>query len=437
MTGEARVAGRTRDRGPAPAGLVWRFLVPVLATAAFAAFALLFATDRSLYFAILNAIHVHPFAHPFLDTRFVTAQVECWQRGIDVYVRNPCDPLGRTLDYSPLWLRLPFLGRSAAWTPLFGLAIDLAFLLALFRMPWALGGAFDLVVAMGAVLAWATIFAAERGNTDLLMFAAAVWFAHLMRGSARARTAGYALVLAVGLLKFFPLTLLAFLVREPPRRMWTIGALCGLALLLFVACFHADLSRIGGNMANGLFGDMFGAQSLPFGVPTLLGREGPLPGRVLFVAMTGSCVAAAVLRGRDPMLRKMLDRLEGSARALLLVGAVLCVGCFFGHQNIGYRAVLLLLALPGLLALARTAPTAATRLTLRATALLVVLVLWDGIVSRSRLGWFVMQLSWWWIVFVLLTIAVSLFRDDVLRVVELLGLGRRGRPGTRAPGAFQ
>ncbi len=396
-----------------------RFLVPGLAAGTFVLFALLYAADRPVYFLLLNAIHAHPFPDPFLDTRFVTAQVECWRRGIDVYARNPCDPLGRTLDYSPLWLRLPFLGRSDAWTPVFGLVIDGLFLVALFRMPWAVAGAFEPVVAIAAVLSWATLFAAERGNTDLLMFAAAVLFADLGRGSTRARTAGILLVLAVGLLKFFPLTLLLLLVRERPRRMWPLGGFCALVLLLFAVGFHAELARIGGNMANGLFGDMFGARSLPFGVPLLLGARGTLPGRVLFVVLTGACVGAAVLWGRDPALRRLLDRLEAPARMLLLVGAVLSVGCFFGHQNIGYRAVLLLLlVLPGLFGLLREASDRRARLMLRATMALVVLVLWDGIISRSRPGWFAMQLGWWWIVCVLLTIAVGLLGDDVLRVVR-------------------
>ena len=195
-----------------------RFGVPALATVSFLAFALVHAIDRPVYFAVLRSIHVHPFPRPFLDARFVTAQVECWSRGVDVYVRNPCDPLGRTLDYSPLWLRLPFLARSDGATPVFGLAIDLAFLAALFGLPWRLAGAFDAVVAVGAVMSWATIFAIERGNTDLLMFAAAVLFAHLSTRSAPARIAGYALILCVGLLKFSPLSLLALLVREPARR---------------------------------------------------------------------------------------------------------------------------------------------------------------------------------------------------------------------------
>ena len=413
-----------------------RHLVPSLAAISFAVLALLYATDRPAYFAILNALHVHPFPRPFLDARFVTAQVECWRRGVDVYATNPCDPLGRTLDYSPLWLRLPFLARSDRWTPVFGLAIDGAFLLALFRMPWDPRGLFAPAVAIGATMSWATTFALERGNTDLLMFAAAVLFAHLAIRSAPARCAGYAVVLCVGALKFYPLALLALVVREPRPLLWWVALACALALGAFVAGFHAELWRLGANMASSPFGDMFGARGLPFGVPLLLGRDpireasgayvgtdavGPtmrLVGWAAFGTMSGACVLLAVARGRDPALQDMLDRIEPAARNLLLVGAVLAVGCFFAHQNIGYRAVLLLLAMPGLLALDRVAPDRRLRLFTRATSLLIVLALWDGVVSRSTPGWFVLQAAWWWIVYALGAIAVGLLGPAGARLLR-------------------
>ena len=418
-----------------------RHLIPGLASLTFAGFALLYAIDRPIYFAIMNVIHVHPFPRPFLDTRFVTAQVECWQRSIDVYARNPCDPLGRTLDYSPLWLRLPFLARSDNWTPVFGLAIDGAFLFALFRMPWNEQGIFNFVVAGGAVVSWATMLAMERGNTDLLMFGTAVLFAYLTMRSAPSRYTGYVLVLGAGLLKFYPLVMLALVIREPRPRVWMVGGLCALVLTAFLARFHAELWRIGANMANSPFGDMFGARSLPFGVPLLFDRArirdasgvyisfgalssaATLLGWALFGLMSGGCVLAATLWGRNPVLRDMLAQIEPAVRSLLLVGGVLCAGCFFGHQNIGYRAVLLLLVVPGLLALARVGPGRQARLVYRLTSLLIVLVQWDGIVSRSTVGWFVIQVAWWWIVGVLLTILVSLLGSDVARFLGL-GVGR-------------
>ncbi|MGI4747423.1 MAG: hypothetical protein ACRYGI_02600 [Janthinobacterium lividum] len=178
---------------------------------------------------------------------------------IDVYAGNPCDPLERKQDYSPL--------AAIAISGAVG-QLDPAFRVPGGTVPDALGlaGLFSNMVAVCAVVSWATLFAAEPSNTDLLIFTAATLFVHLLMRSAIAWSAGYALVLGIELLKFYPLTVLAFIVHEPWRRMWLVGGLCGLVLAVFLAEFHAELSRIGANMGTGLFSDMFGARSMPLGL---------------------------------------------------------------------------------------------------------------------------------------------------------------------------
>ena len=396
-------------------------VIPGLAAALLAAFVVLYLSDRPTYFLVLNAINERPFHTPFLDTRFVTAQVECWQRGIDVYAQNPCDPLGRTQDYSPLWLRMHALGRGDGWTPVFGLATDLLFVGSLFLIPWRRESA---VVAVLAVVSWATVFGLERGNTDLLIFAACVLFAHLRVRSAAARCVGYALVLGVGLLKFYPLTLLVLAVRESARRFAIITGLCGAVLLVFFVVFHAELARIGANMTNGCFGDMFGARTLPVGLAAmwraLCQAHGWEPGPAsmllasgsVFAVLAAGCAAGAVAIARSGALRDMLVQVEPVPRSLLLVGAVLCVGCFFGHQNISYRTVMLLLVVPGLLELTRAAPPGPLRRVFRVTCVLVVLALWGAAMVGTLAGWLAVQLAWWWIVGVLMAVAVLLAVEE-------------------------
>ena len=61
-------------------------------------------------------------------------------------------------------------------------------------------------------------------------------------------------------------------------------------------------------------------------------------------------ITAAWWSGR-PGLRHAIAGLGEGERAFLLAGALLVLGCFVAAQNIGYRAVHLLLVLPPLLAL--------------------------------------------------------------------------------------
>jgi hypothetical protein len=417
-------------------------MVPALMALVFAAFVVLYLADHGAYLAILRALNENPFPHPFLDTRFVTAQVECWRRGVDVYASNPCDPLGRTQDYSPLWLRLHVLGQCDAWTPVFGLAVDLLFVRSLFAMPWRRENPFGTVVAAATLLSWASAFALERGNTDLLMFAAAVLVARLLaRPSGLARDAGYAVALGAGLLKIYPLVLLALLVRERPRRMLLTGGICAAVLAAFAFCWHDELARIGANMATGVFGAMFGARTIPYGLLDLwqIARgvdvndavpPGPL-GTLLLVAMSAGCVAAAASLARDASLRSALVGLDGRTRSLLLVGAVLCTGVFFGHQNIGYRSVLLLLLLPGLGELLGVVRTGRFAVQLRVTAVLLVAAAWGGDLEGTGPGWLAVQLAWWWITAVLLAIVAAEFAP--LLAVARRWRGRGGASAARRP----
>src|SRR5689334_9081991 len=86
---------------------------------------------HSLYFGALRLLGVEPFSFPFLDTHAVLAAAECGRQGVDIYLSNPCDALGRPHVYSPLWLAIVpgSLGTRATWWV--GASFDLLFLVSL------------------------------------------------------------------------------------------------------------------------------------------------------------------------------------------------------------------------------------------------------------------------------------------------------------------
>lgn len=401
------------------------FVVPTLVGCSFLFMILIYKTSQPSYFLWLNLINEHPFRTPFIDTRFVTAQVECWSRGIDVYMNNPCDPLGRLQDYSPLWLRLPFLAKTDQWTNTLGLTIDLFFLGSLFLIPWHTDTGVSLLITLCAVLSHATAFALERGNTDVLMFAMIVLFGHLLAKPLAPRATGYTFVLAAGLLKFYPLVLLALGVREKPRILLVMVLVSSLVMTVFILAFGNELSRIGVNMAGGAFGGMFGARGLLLGFGQILGYS---QNRQVVVVLAVSGVSACVMMlyalraitlSRDPDLRMALASIDRTRQSFLLVGSVLTVGCFFGHQNIDYRGIVLLLALPGVLALADTSSTPRIARLYRATSILVVMALWGGRLDTNVFGWLLVQLVWWWIVCIFSSIVVCMLEADIRRQIAV------------------
>src|SRR2546423_4449837 len=86
---------------------------------------------HSLYFGALSLLGVEPFSFPFLDTHAVLAAAECGRQGVEVYLSNPCDVLGRPHAYSPLWLAIVPGSLGTGATGWVGASLDLVFPLSL------------------------------------------------------------------------------------------------------------------------------------------------------------------------------------------------------------------------------------------------------------------------------------------------------------------
>ena len=398
-----------------------RHILPPLAGAVFLALmAALYLGAIALYRAIIIGWGIEPFAYPFVDTDTVLSAVRCLRAGVDVYVANPCDPLARVYDYSPLWMALAVLPVTRGWLVPVGLGIDLGFLASLLLLPagrrWR-----DAVVIAAGVVSSATLFAVERGNNDLVLFALAAGAATLATRSAGWRMVAYVLALLAGLLKYYPMTVMAVALRERPARLVAIAVASIAATALFAALTWHDLTRALALIPTGSpFGVMFGAVTIPAG----LAERGVLTGgqaAALRLAMTLACLLAGGWWGTRAALEAELARLDDRERTFLLVGALLVLGCFFTAQNIGYRAVHLLLVLPPLTALAATGRW-------RAPSIVALALLWSeawragSLALGAALGsptferlfwirWLLREGLWWWLATLLVACVVALLRQ--------------------------
>lgn len=397
--------------------LALRFAIPVVLLGVFMTLGVLFALHSVIAFDALRWWGVHPpVTEPFLDLRYIFAGVECWSKGIDVYIANPCDPLGRPHGYSPLWLRFMFL-PSQSWTIVAGTAVDLLFIfsLAAFPPPQNRG---ELAVMLAAALSPPVVFALQRTNVDVLIFLMLLAAAGLWIGRTSRRLLGYGLVTFAGLLKFYPLIILAFAVRERTKTFAAIATICAILLAGFAAYFRAELVEMARNIPTGgyFIGDMFGAKNFPDGIMAArLGAMGDWFGMVVWGLLFTLAATVAAATFRSLVRQKEIARLAPFESALLLFGAAVICGCFFTGQSVGYRGVFLLFTVPGLLALRRgSAAPSARRMATQATVL-VLFVLWQSVLTwnanaldalRPWMGvpftsaawtalWSARELAWW------------------------------------------
>ena len=386
----------------------------------------LYAAWPPLYLGLLQVVGLVPTAAPFLDASYVLGSAQCARQGIDVYATNPCDPMGRVYDYSPLLIDLMPPGVTVDWTIAVGLTLAVAFYASLALLP-PVRGRWPLAAMLLASLSTMCAYALERANIDALILIVMVGAGALAGGGPGRRLGGHALVLFAGLLKFYPLAGLVLLAREAPRRGLAIAAFCGLALLLLAVVYGATLFQSIGNRPIGFsFTDAFAAANLPQGTAIVIApvaRDHPALAPVLAwvpAALGLVFVLRALLQAMRYAMRLPAGVWTAPEAPFLAMGSALIAGCFFTGFSIYYRGVDFLLVLPGLLALGRGDRTA------RGTVIAIVFLMWSegfrqGIVQGlpqiglnpvavndiHALFWLIRELVWWRVVAVLLGIVLA------------------------------
>ncbi len=382
--------------------------IPAVAVGAFALGCLVYwFASQSTYFAMLYAWGVVPVDYPFVDTHTVLSARVCSALGIDPFFSNPCDILMRPFLYSPLFLLGAGPHELAANVPL-GFMLNAVFFLSLFCLP-APRKLADFVAMTLAVLSSVTAFAVERGNFELLLFAAVALAGRLALGRGTAtRLVGYGLMLAAALAKYFPVVLLALTLRERPRLFVAINAAAAAVLVLFVAGYHDELRVAYANMPRmDYFGDMFGAVILPYGLAALVPG---FPATILLGGLTLTVFGAAVGIARQSNVTQAYAALSEPERVFLAIGCTLMLGCFFAGASIAYRRIHLLFVLPALNSLVRTMPNDAGRRLFSVTRAVALFLMWREALHHLAILifpgalpvlWIAHEIAWWGLIAVL------------------------------------
>jgi hypothetical protein len=413
-----------------------RWLVPVLGLSALALAAVGYRYAPAVYFHVLTIVMLHPYRVPFIDAQQIPAVIDCWKHGVDVFVSAPCDPLHRVLAYSPLFLRATFLPKT--WSNWMGLALDAAFFMSLALLPPP-RRPIGLIIVILATFSSMPVFALERANMDVVMFLLIVCAGWCCVRSFPVRLVGYGLITLAGLLKFYPLVLFILFLRE---RMAYFVALCAVAFVLLTAFlwhFQGELREMVKNLPLiPIFSVGFGYRELPFGLGRALqwllkdagvqnafllqGVRGAAFIVGVFCLLVLAAVTVALKLSWNTNFRSAFAALTPPERGFLVIGSTLICGCFFASENDGYRGIHFLFVLPGLLALSAAQASHSMRAVFRGTVVAVMLALWGLTILRIvavlsggstdpfggsaaiYICWIIRELTWWWIVSVLLAV---------------------------------
>ncbi len=387
---------------------------------------------KEVYDGILQSWGIVPFQFPFLDISGWLAVWECSRQGIDVVSFDPCDILYRGYGSSPLWLAAAGVPLGVANTTAVGWALDLVFIASLSLLPPP-QRVLELLLMLAATLSTMVVFALERANADVILFLLALATGCLAERGPAARMIGYGLTLLSALLKYYPIMVLVVLFRERIAMFAAVAVAAAGALAAFWAAYHVEIVRGSAEISTGSYNtDLFAAKNLPFLIGMLVekasapSRFGAALGWVVTTGLYGGLAGAALAicrrLSRFAELRAAIAELPDGERVLMVIGGAVIVGCFFTGQSIGYRGIFLLLVMPGLLALSRTAVRGLRALCL-GSAIVIVFLMWGECLRQALEGgfgfWLLRELGWWWSVSVMLALVADFLRESpVLRGVS-------------------
>ena len=394
---------------------------------------------REVSDSILRSWGMVPFKTPFLDISGPLSAWECARQGWDVMVENPCDLLHLVFDYSPFWLSVSRIPLGVRDTTAVGWALDLLFIASLSLLPPP-RRLVELLLVLAATLSTMVVFALERANADVLLFLLALAAGGLAERGPAARMIGYGLALLSALLKYYPIMVLIVVFRERTAVFAAVALAAAAALAAFWAAYHVKIVQGWPNISTGAYNtDLFAAKNLPFLIGIMV-ENAVAPSR--FAAAVGwvetaglygvlVCAALAICRrlSRFPELRAAIAELPSGERVLMVIGSAVIAGCFFAGQSIGYRGIFLLLVLPGLLALSRSAGRGLRALCL-GSASVIVLLMWGECLRRAFDGgfgfWLLRELGWWWSVSVMLTLVADFLWESPVLQAASAWFGRQG-----------
>ena len=410
----------------------WRFCPSLAGISVYLLFVLLWFAAPHAYAALLWAADaMAQTPRPFNDLGAILQAGSCWRHGVNVYAPSACMH-GGIYNYSPFLLHLMPRQGSPQVLLRRGVALGLVFLTTLCALPAARTRG-ELALRVLGTCSGSVIFALERGNFDVVIFILILLGVLLLRLKSSLALLGYAVFLFAASCKFYPAVLLALLLRERPARLLIVTICIAVAGLSYLTLFAHGTLAAAGVLPVGLpFKGIFGAADIPFGLIllhnmriwtlqpdaaqylTAIHHPGVIPLiRAASWALTLSGVAAGMRAA--PLYAASLDRLDEARRLPLLAGAMLMVFCFFLVQNIPYRAIFLLLTLPGLTAMAATAKGQAKR-NFSFLSKGCLILLWEDALRNlvavtahlalppamifypEFLFWLVSECLWWWVI---------------------------------------
>ena len=170
-----------------------------------------------IYFLITKQI-IYPTIIPmvkngvislFADWTVILNANLCLEKGLDVYINNPCDPWGRRHVYGQILLNIPFVETfNKFYFIIFPLLINLLFIYVVINF-FEFKNLIEYFFIFIFIFSPSLILAIERANIDIIIFLLTIFVAYNKK-----IFLNYLFIIFAALSKFYPITLISIFLFE-------------------------------------------------------------------------------------------------------------------------------------------------------------------------------------------------------------------------------
>ena len=308
---------------------------------------------------LVGVPHMQPL---FADLHAILSARECYAKGLDVFVTNPCDVMGRIHVYGSAWLGFSQVGFGAPPLSLLGVCVGLTFMsIAVYLIKPK--SRFEFIAAALILFSPAITLGLERANNDLIIFMLVALSAILFNFHRQATTAvGFFAIYLATILKMYPviLFLIPLIVTARPRKELAITALL-LATVVFIWLFTQldELSLLRDIVPKPLDHYVTGARALytylgrPFPSVLLLSELGFTAIFVGLFVVVGISIAYKIGGGLTPTSNNSTLKQK---YLLFMFGFCILVFTYLLNSNYDYRWIFYIFLIPLLFEIRTTNP---------------------------------------------------------------------------------
>ena len=291
----------------------------------------------------------------FADWTVILNANLCLEKGLDVYINNPCDPWGRRHVYGQILLNIPFVETfNKFYFIIFPILINLLFIYVVINF-FEFKNLIEYFLIFVFIFSPSLILAIERANIDIIIFLLTIFIAYNKK-----IFLNYLFIIFAALSKFYPITLISVFLFEKNLKKIILNSLFVFTVISVIYFFQLnEINKIFNNSqqfkAGGIYNFSFdGFLFYVMNLKVIINKQdfNWIKYLIIFISFILPLIITLKQRLRFILDNKNIKELYLEniyENRLYILSTIIILTCYFSFSNYIYREIFFLGLIPWIL----------------------------------------------------------------------------------------